>query len=392
MKTALVHDDLIQAGGAERVVAVMHGMFPNAPIYTALCDHETTLPDFAHADVRTSHMQKWPIRSKGLHKFALPYYPAAFEDFNFSGYDLVLSSSSRFAKGVITDPETCHVCYCHTPARFAWRHHEYLSQNRTTKLLAPLMRGMLSNLRAWDVASANRVDYFVANSHNVARRIRKYYRRETAAVIHPPVATEKFSPVSTEDVGDHFLIVSRLIGYKRVDLAIDACNKLGVKLKIAGTGPELAALKQRSGPTIEFLGRISDEQVVHEYAHCRALIFPGDEDFGMTPIEAMASGRPVVAYGVGGALETVIEGKTGLFFREQTADSLAAALHSIRELPVSPSGLQAYAKTFDVSVFEDKMRSFVETAVEEHRRINAGMRVPGQMHFASPHMMHEVNP
>lgn len=368
MKTALVHDDLMQAGGAERVVAAVHSLYPNSPIYTAMYDRKSTLAYFADTDVRTSYMQKWPVATRGLHKLALAHFPVAFEQFDFSGFDVVLSSSSRFAKGVITPPETCHICYCHTPARFVWRHHEYLSQNKTTRLLAPFLRGMLGNLRTWDVASSQRVDYFVANSENVARRIRKYYQRPAAAVIYPPVQTNKYAPAPAFEVGDHFLVVSRLVGYKRIDLAVDACNKLGAQLRIIGSGPELDALKRRAGPTIQFLGKLSDDQVVHEYARCRAMILAGDEDFGLTPIEAMASGRPVVAYGLGGALETVIEGKTGLFFREQTVDSLAKALQEARSLSVFPEALHAYARTFDVSIFQERMKRFVETAVEDYRR------------------------
>lgn len=365
MKTALVHDDLVQAGGAERVVVALHRMFPQAPIYTSLYDRKTTLAYFERADVRTSYLQKTPLAGRRLHKLALPLFPSAFEQFDLSGYDLVLSNTTRFAKGIITPPETCHVCYCHTPPRFAWRPQDYLAQSRSARLLAPLMRGLMTDLRAWDVASAQRVDYFVAGSHNAARRIRKFYRRESTAVIYPPVETDHYAPVA--DVGDHFLVVSRLVGYKRVDLAIDACNALGAALRIVGTGPELSALRRRAGPTVRFLGRLPDADVAAEYARCRAFIFPGEEDFGLTPIEAMASGRPVVAFGAGGALETVLEGKTGLFFREQTAGALAAALRQIQTLPVLPEALQAHALRFDLSVFRDQMRRFVDAAVAEHR-------------------------
>ena len=367
MKTALVHDDLIQAGGAERVVVALHGMFPQAPIFTSIYDRRTTLDDFRKADVRTSFLQSTPLAHRRFHKLALPLFPSAFEQFDLAGYDLVLSNTTRFAKGVITAPETCHVCYCHTPPRFAWRPQDYLAQSRAARLLAPLMRPMMTNLRAWDVASAQRVDFFVAGSHNAARRIRKYYRRESAAVIYPPVATDLYAPAPPAEVGGHFLVVSRLVGYKRVDLAIEACNALGAELRVVGVGPEMAALRRKAGPTIRFLGRLPDADVAAEYARCRAFVFPGEEDFGLTPIEAMASGRPVVAFGAGGALETVVEGKTGLFFREQTAASLAAALRTVQTLPFLPEALQAHALRFDLSVFQDTMRRFVEAAVAEHR-------------------------
>lgn len=367
MKTALIHDDLVQGGGAERVVVALHGMFSQSPIFTSVYDRRTTLAYFAQADVRTSFLQKTPFARRRFHKLALPFFPSAFEQFDLSGYDLVLSNTTRFAKGVITPPETCHVCYCHTPPRFAWRPQDYLAQSRSARLFAPLMRPMMTNLRAWDVASAQRVDYFVAGSHNAARRIRKFYRREATAVIYPPVQTDRYAPAPPGEVGDHFLVVSRLVGYKRVDLAIDACNAVGADLRVIGTGPEMAALRRRAGPTIRFLGSLPDADVAAEYARCRAFVFPGEEDFGLTPLEAMASGRPVVAFGAGGALETVVEGKTGLFFREQTASSLAAALRNVQALSTLPAALQAHALRFDLSVFQDNMRRFVDAAVAEHR-------------------------
>ena len=314
MKVALVHDYLTQAGGAERVVAAFHDMYPEAPLYTSVYDAEKTLSCFKKMDIRTSFLQAWPLASRRLHKLALALYPMAFEQFDLDSYDVVLSSSSSFAKGVITGPDTCHICYCHTPARFAWRQHGYMANSALLRLLSPLMRGTLKDLRMWDVDSTNRIDYIVANSYNVARRIRKFYRREAAAVIHPPVETKKYSIAPPDEVGDHFLIVSRLLGYKRIDLAIEACNRMGHPLRIIGTGPELKALQKIAGPTVTFLGSPSDSEVAREYSRCRALILPGEEDFGITPLEAMASGRPVVAFGAGGALETVIDGGTGLFF------------------------------------------------------------------------------
>ena len=367
LKTALVHDYLAQAGGAERVVAVLHGLFPDAPLYTSVYDPKATLACFADMDIRTSFLQRWPIATRRLHKLALPYYPSAIEQFDLSGYGLVLSSSSAFAKGVLTGPETCHVCYCHTPARFAWRQQEYLAQSKPARLLSPLMQGLFRALRAWDFASAQRVDYFVANSYNVARRIHKYYGREASAVIYPPVDTAQYAPVAPDQVGSHFLVVSRLVGYKRVDLAVDACNKIGAELRIVGTGPEMSVLRRKAGPTVRFLGRLSDRDVAAEYARCRALIFPGEEDFGLTPLECMASGRPVVAYQGGGALETVIEGRTGVFFAEQTANSLAAALEALPAIPFDAETLQTHAGRFDRSVFEIRLRQFLDVALAEHR-------------------------
>jgi glycosyltransferase involved in cell wall biosynthesis len=366
MKTALVHDDLMQAGGAERVAALLHELFPHAPFYTSVSDLKATLPYFAGIDVRTSFLQHTPFAHRRLHKLALPWYPQAFESLDLNGYDLVLSSASRFAKGVLTSPETCHVCYCYTPPRFAWRIQDYAAQNRGVRLSAPFMRRILSNLRLWDVASAQRVDQFVTSSHYVARRIRKFYRRE-ATVIPPPVDISRYTPAPAHEIGSHYLVVSRLLDYKRVDLAIEACNRLGVGLRIIGGGPALPALKRLAGPTVQFLGRIPDRDVAAEYARCRALIFPGEEDFGLTPLECMASGRPVVAYGVGGALETVVEGVTGLFFQEPTVDALAAALQIAGSATFFPTALQAHAARFDVRVFKERMLQFTQEAVADHR-------------------------
>ena len=353
------------------MAAALHVMYPEAPLFTSVYDAEATLPYFRSVDVRTSYLQHWPFSSRRFHKLALPYYPSAFERFDFSGYDLVISSSSSFAKGVVTPPETCHVCYCHTPSRFVWRQHEYLRQSRAARVATALTGSLLSSLRSWDVESAQRVDYFVANSYNVARRIRKFYRRDVAAVIPPPVRTGAFTPAGRSEVGDHFLVVSRLLNYKRVELAVQACNLLKTTLRVVGTGPELPVLRRLAGPTVQFLGQLSDGEVARELARCQALIFPGEEDFGITPVECMASGRPVVAYGAGGALETVVHGETGLFFGAQTVDSLAAALHAVARMSFSPEALQAHAFSFDTAVFEERMRCLVSDAMEEHRDNNS---------------------
>ncbi len=377
-KVAIVHDYLTQAGGAERVAATLHGLFPESLLYTSVYDPKATLAYFKGVDVATSFLQRWPLSSQRMHKFALPLYPTAFEHFDLNGYDLVVSSSSSFAKGVITPPQTCHVCYCHTPARFAWRQHEYLSQSRRGRLMSLLLRNMLGRLRSWDVESAQRPDYYVANSYNVAQRIRKYYRRDVAAVIPPPIDTGRYAPAPPCEVGSHFLIVSRLVGYKRIDLAVHACNHLQIPLRIVGTGPDLAGLKRIAGPTIEFLGRLPDAEVAREFARCRALIFPGEEDFGMTPLECMASGRPVVAFAAGGALETVLDGETGVLFGSQTAESLAAALMAVSVAEFAPDALQAYAGQFGVQVFESRMRRFLEGALEQHgARLRDGYGIGG---------------
>jgi len=366
-RVALVHDYLAQAGGAERVVVALHQAFPDAPVFTSLYDPDATLPAFRDMDVRTSFLQRVPfLKTARFHKFALPLYPQAFERFDLSGYDVVLSNTTGFAKGVITGPQTCHVCYCHTPARFAWRYAEYVEQagfGRAARLLLPLVVG---RLRRWDYHVAQkRVDYFLANSHNIARRVEKFYERH-ADVLYPPVETGRFH-VEPNPRADYFLVVSRLLAYKRVDLAIEAMTRLGLPLKVVGGGPDAQRLKSLAGPTVEFLGRRSDEEVADLLANCRAFLFPGEEDFGIAPLEAMASGRPVLAFGAGGALETVVDGETGLFFSEPTPESLTEAVRRLDGLCVRPDRIRAHAETFDTAAFVDRVRTLVAARWAEHR-------------------------
>ena len=300
MKVALVHDYLNQMGGAERVVLALHEIFPDAPIYTSIYDPQRVDPVFQKMDIRTSFMQKLPLVTKH-HQPYLPFYPFAMESLDLRGYDLVLSSSSAFAKGVITRPETMHICYCHTPMRWCWNYDEYVEREHLGKIARLALPFFITKLRSWDQTSSMRVDHFIANSPVVAERIQKYYRRD-AVVIPPPVVAQRFTFDPETQVEDYFLIVSRLVPYKRIDLAIEACNKLQLPLVIIGSGRDLERLKKLAGPTVRFMGRLSDEDVLYYYAHCRALLFPGEEDFGITPLEAQASGRPVIAYGAGGAL------------------------------------------------------------------------------------------
>jgi glycosyltransferase involved in cell wall biosynthesis len=371
MKVAIVHDYLAQAGGAERVVEAMHDMYPSAPIFTSVYDKNSTFSSFENYDIHTSYLQFWPFCTKKYHKLALPFYPSAFERFDFRGYDLVLSSASSFAKGVMTPFETCHICYCHTPTRFLWRAKEYASQTSRPDLFNKVMEPLFRQMRTWDIESAHRVDYFIANSYNVAKRIRKFYRRSVVAVVYPPVQVQKFHLAPKSEIGSHFLVVSRLLSYKRVDIAIQACNMLNVPLRIIGTGPDEASLRKLAGPNITFLGRQSDEQVSDEMATCRALIFAGEEDFGITAVEAMASGRPVVAFASGGALETVIDGKTGVFFEHPTAESLAEALKNVQSMEFSQSELQDYANQFSSEVYQSTMKNVIEASLEDYASNNS---------------------
>ena len=365
MKVALVHDYLNQMGGAERVVIALHEIFPDAPIYTSIYDPERVDPAFRQMDIRTTFMQKLPLVTKH-HQPYLPFYPFAMESLDLRGYDLVLSSSSAFGKGVITRPETMHICYCHTPMRWCWNYMEYVEREQLGGMARRILPFMITGLRVWDQTSAMRVDHFIANSPVVAERIAKYYRRE-AVVIPPPVEAQRFPFDPATRPEEYFLIVSRLIPYKRIDLAIEACNQLQLPLLIIGSGRDEARLRKLAGPTIRFMGRLSDEEVLHYYTHCRAFLFPGEEDFGITPLEAQAAGRPVIAYGAGGALASVIEGVTGLFFREQTGASLAATLATFDERQFDAQAIRNHALEFDLPRFHRRILQFIEAKMSDRK-------------------------
>lgn len=361
MKVAIVHDYLNQMGGAERVVMAFHEIFPEAPIYTSIYDPKRVDPAFQKMDIRTSFMQKLPLVTKH-HQPYLPLYPFAMEALDLRGYDLVLSSSSAFGKGVITRPETLHICYCHTPMRWCWNYDEYVEREQLGKVARRILPFLITGLRVWDQTSAMRVDHFIANSPVIADRIRKYYRRE-AVVIPPPVETNRFPFNPTTEIKDYFLALGRLIPYKRFDLAIEACNRLQLPLVVIGGGRDEARLKKMAGPTIQFLGHLSDEEVISYYTHCRAFLFPGDEDFGITPLEAQAAGRPVIAYGAGGALASIVDGVTGVFFREQTVESLTKVLASFDEHKFNPHVIRNHALEFDTSRFNRRILQFIEAKV-----------------------------
>lgn len=358
MKVALVHDYLNQMGGAERVVMAFHEIFPEAPIYTSIYDPQRVDPAFQHMDIRTSFMQKLPLVKKHHQPF-LPLYPFAMENLDLRGYDLVLSSSSAFGKGVITRPETLHICYCHTPMRWCWNYEEYVEREQLGRAARSILPFFMTGLRIWDQTSAMRVDHFIANSPVVAERIQKYYRRE-AVVIPPPVEASRFPFDPTTQPEDYFLILGRLIPYKRVDLAIEACNRLQLPLVVIGGGRDEEPLKRMAGPTIRFLGHLSDEDVIHYYTHCRAFIFPGEEDFGITAVEAQAAGRPVIAYRAGGSLASVVDGVTGTFFREQTVESLMKVLATFDERKFNPQTIRNHALEFDTPRFHRRIQQFIE--------------------------------
>ncbi len=362
MRVALVHDYLNQYGGAERVLEVLHDLYPDAPIYTSLLDPAIMPPAFQSWDIRTSFLQRIP-GSRRVHRALLPLYPLAFESFDLSGYDVVLSNSSAWAKGVITPPNTLHVSYCLSPMRWAWSYEGYVQREQLRNSARSLLPPVIHYLRMWDVTSAQRVDRFIGISRVVVDRITKYYRR-SADLIFPPVDASHI-PMGTEH-GDEFLVVSRLIPYKRIDLAVAACSRLSLPLRVIGDGRDRDKLMAMAGPTVKFEGRLSDQEVHAALGHCRAFIFPGEEDFGIAPVEAMAAGRPVIAYAAGGALDTVAAG-TGRFFHHQSVDALADALGRFEGDSYDPVGVRTHAMKFDTATFREQIVSYVERALVEHR-------------------------
>lgn len=368
-RVALVHDYLFEQGGAEQVVAVLSDLFPDAPIYTSILDKERVAPVFARRDVRTSFMQRL-VRRKNRAKMFLPLYPLAFRSFDLTGYDLVLSSSSGFAKGIRVPDSVPHVCYCHTPAHFIWDLRGYAQSHAQKGLPLELLAWpLVPALRAWDCRTSRRVDAFLANSTHTAGRITALYGRP-AQVLHPPVDLAAWTPEAS--VGDYYLVVSRLLPYKRVDVAVRTFSQLKLPLRVIGDGPDRQRVQRLAGPTVTFEGHVPAEVLRERFARCRALILPGSEDLGLTALEAQASGRPVIAYHAGGALETIVEGLTGAFFHEQTSDALAAVIQHFDWKAFDADALRAHAATFDVSVFRERLLTILEGLLEAR----AGARAP----------------
>lgn len=363
MKIALVHDYLVQYGGAERVLEAFTELFPYAPIYTLIYDKTAMNGVFEDKCIYTSFLQNLPF-SRKRHRFFPPLMPLAIEQFDFSKYDIVLSDSSSYAKGIITRPETLHICYMHTPMRYAWDDcQKYTQDFGFPSLVKKLVPFFMSPIRLWDKASADRVDAFLTNSQFVAKRIKKYYGH-TASVINPPVNISRF--FLSEKQEDYFLIVGRLIAYKRHDIAIEAFNRLKLPLKIIGCGLEMERLKKLSGPTIEFLGRVPEEELPGYYAKCRGFVFPQEEDFGIVAIEAMASGRPLIAYRAGDIAEHFEEGKMGVFFDKQTPEAIMEAVEHFHEDTYDPIYIRSKALFFDKERFKTTIKDYVEQALHNH--------------------------
>jgi glycosyltransferase involved in cell wall biosynthesis len=363
MRVAIVHDWLTNLAGSDKLVELMHQLYPDAPIYTLFYDKKNMPESFAKMDIRTSYLQHIPLARK-KHQWFLSFMPAAVEAFDLRDFDLVISSSTSCAKGVLTRADCCHISYCNTPMRYAWDFfQDYLEEKPW--LLRRYITRQLHWIRQWDRLSADRVDYFIANSGNVKNRIRKHYRRE-AEVIYPPVDTNYFVPGNGKR-GDYFLCAGRLVAYKRVDLAVRVCSAMNVPLVVAGVGGEYKRLRAIAGPTVKFRGWVSNDELLQLYQGCRAFIFPGEEDFGITPLEAQACGRPVIAYRRGGALETVLEGRTGLFFDRQEEDSLKAALEifSTCETAFDRGFIRQHAEGFSVDRFQQELKTLVNARYKE---------------------------
>lgn len=359
MRVAIVHDYLTHFGGAERVLSELMNIWPQAPVFTAVHDTERLpMPASRRERLRTSFLQRLPGARRSHRYLPLALMPLAVEQYPLTEFDVVLSASHSFSKGVIVGPRTLHLSYCFTPTRYAWDDcHRYVREFARHSWWRPFSPAALAYVRIWDFCAAQRVETFITLSRFVAQRIRKYYRRR-AVVVPPPVAVGQF-PVATRDEG-YYLIVARLVPYKRIELAIEACECLQVPLKIVGVGPEEAALRRRAGRWTSFLGFVPDHDLPLIYQRARALLFPQEEDFGIAVLEAAASGKPTLAFGSGGALETVVPGVTGLLFKEQTVESLAAAIVASRHQRWDPFRIRRHAEQFAPTVFRQRLLDLVE--------------------------------
>jgi glycosyltransferase involved in cell wall biosynthesis len=370
-RVALVHDFLLDLRGAERVFATICDAWPDADVYTTVYDEEGTEGRFAARSPRTSFLQRLGPTARTF-RALLPLYPHAIESLDLRGHDLVISSSSAWAHGVLVDPGTVHVCYCHNPFRYAWAEREATLAARTAPVRLPL-RLVLSRWRQWDWIAAQRVDRYVANSRLTASRIHRYFGRE-ADVLHPPVDLERFAP---GPVGDHYLVVAELMAHKRIDVAIEAFNRLRAPLVVVGDGPQLRRLRRLAGPTVSVVGRQPDARVAELLRSARALVVTAAEEFGIAAVEALASGRPVIALGAGGVLESVREGETGAYYDDSHPDALADVVARFDTLGVDPAACVAAAQQFGHGQFKAALRQIVNEALVAERPPTAVDRPPG---------------
>jgi len=374
MKVAIVHDYLTKIGGAEKVLQVVHGIYPDAPIYTLLYDEAGTKGQFKFGyEIRTSRLQKLPKFIRNHSRLLLAKFPQSIEELDLSEFNVVISSSNSFAHGVMIRPKTLHITYCYSPMRYAWDWtHNYLKENNIG--FGPFglyVRSLISKLRVWDYYASKRTDEWLAISQTVAKRIKKYYRSDSTVIYPPTDIAELLS--SDKKPKDYYLIVSRLTQYKNIDLAIKAFNNLKLPLYIIGEGSDRKRLEGLAGETIKFLGWKSDKDRNKYLSECKAFVFPGEDDFGLAPVEAMAAGRPVIAYGSGGATETVVAGVTGEFFNNLMTDDLAAAVKKIQNnnSKYSSEACKGQAKKFSTEIFIQTFKKFVQQAYNKFQNENS---------------------
>ena len=354
-KVAIIHDWLVNYGGAERVVEAFLEIYPEADVYTLVYDEEKMGKTFCKEKVKTTFIQKFPKATK-IYTKLLPFMPYAFEELDLSEYDLVISSSSCCAKGVITGPNTKHISYVHSPMRYAWDlYHDY--KNRSGKMTRFFMSIFMKSLREWDYTSSQRIDVILANSNYVAKRIKKFWNRESQ-VVYPPVDIDRLSP-NGKEAEDFYVVFSRFVPYKRIDLAIEACKKLNKKLIVIGDGEQREYLKSLGNENTIFTGRIPDEEVKDYLQKCKAMIFCAEEDFGIIPLEVQACGRPVIAYGKGGALETVVDKETGIFFENQEINSVVNGIIEFEKLNLDTQKIYEHAMKFSRERFKKEIEGVV---------------------------------
>ncbi len=357
MRLTLVHDWLNQIGGAEDVLATLVDMYPQSPVFTSIYAPGSMPDAYRNWDIRTSWLDLLPAIHTH-HQPYLPLYPLAWNRLDLSAYDVILSNKSGFCHGVKHDDNTVHICYCLAPTRYVWQLESYIAREGLGPLVETALKPLVAVLKRWDYDAAQRVDHFIAISSEIQGRIKTYYDRNSV-VIYPPVDTRRFD-VPAAEPEDYFLVVSRLIPYKRIDLAVQAATRLNLPLKVGGRGRDLDRLKALAGPSVEFLGFVPDAELPGLMARAQAFIFPGLEDFGITPVQSQAAGRPVIAYGGGGALDTVIPGVGGEHFHAITVESLAEVMATFDATRYDPAAMKQHAAQFDRSLFMQQIGNFVQ--------------------------------